>query len=1329
LTTSVAGELLATRAPTALDIRILGPLEVLVQGRALPVRGRRQLALLALLVLRAGEVIGSDRLIDDLWGAEPPESGATALQVRVSQLRKTLEQADSHDLIATRAPGYVLQVEPEQIDARRFERMLAEGRALLLEGEPARASALLQEALALWRGPALADLAYENSVQAEIARLEDLRLAALEERLSADLACGRHDRLTSELESLVRAHPLRERLRGQLMLALYRSGRQTDALAAYRDGREALVEELGIEPGPGLRRLEQAILTQDPTLAPPRPVEERAEPSAPRRPPDERKVVTVLFADLVGSTELTTAADPERARALLDRYFDAMAEEIEAAGGTVEKFVGDAVLAVFGAPVAQEDHTERALHVALAMQRRLAELFDGRLEIRIGIATGEVVVAGGRHGGGPFVTGAAVNVSARLEQAAAAGEILVQARSARVAGGAFEFGPSLVVDAKGIPDGIECRRLLRALALTQRGSGGALESALVGREAELETLRSAYRRVAREGRSSLVTVVGDAGVGKSRLVRELWDWLATESPEPLRRTSRCFPAGKRVTYAPLREVLREELGLLASDSPDRARRRLGDREILGLALGLDVAGDLHPLAARERLREAWVDFVRELVADHPVVLLVEDLHWAQDLLLELLEAAVRDVNGPLLVVATARPELLDAHPGFGSDLREAAATLWLEPLSQDEAELLLEQLLEADLPACLREQLVTRAEGSPFFLEELLSRLIDEGAIVRGPSGWELRDAVPELTVPDSIQSVLAARLDLLPPTEKAALQAASVIGRVFWRGPVRELLDGMLPDFAVLEARDFIRRRPASSVAGEREFAFKHALTRDVAYASLPKARRARLHATFADWLERTGAAHDERAPLLAYHYAEAASPEDADLVWAGEPAEEERLRRKAVDWLRHAGELAVKSYDLDDALALFHRALELEPDGCARSALWHSIGRVNALRYDGEPFWTAMLESLGGCQDSAARAEAYSELAFQTAIRSGMWKQNPSSTLVDCWIEQALELAQPGTAARARALLARGFWDVDGAAAAAIEASATAEQLGDPELRSYAWDLRGAVAFASGEHDLGHAFAERRFELLDELTDPDARADIYSTPISGCIWSGRFREARRLARCHDEITEQLTPHHRMHGVATLVEVEELLGAWENVAALAGRVRRAVAANAETPCVRNARSLLVAATASALLGDEHEAAVLEAQAEELGIEGFGHVLDTPRLRLALARNDMEQVEQVLARTPVDRGWYWGWLALSSRVTRFDGLAALRDREQLEREVPERLRPNTYVEPFGLRALGVVREDGALLEQALARFEALGLAWQASETARLLSAGAVRPSR
>ena len=229
-------------------------------------RGRRQRALLALLVLRAGEVVGSDRLMEELWGSEPPDSGAAALQVRVSQLRKTLQRDCSRELIVTRPPGYVLRIEPESIDARRFERLLAEGRALLADREPERAASTLREGLALWRGPALADLSYETFAQAEIARLEELRIAALEARIEADLALGRQAELVGELEGLAGAYPLRERLRGLQMRALYRAGRQADALAAYREARQLLVDELGIEPGEELRRLEQAILRQDPAL-------------------------------------------------------------------------------------------------------------------------------------------------------------------------------------------------------------------------------------------------------------------------------------------------------------------------------------------------------------------------------------------------------------------------------------------------------------------------------------------------------------------------------------------------------------------------------------------------------------------------------------------------------------------------------------------------------------------------------------------------------------------------------------------------------------------------------------------------------------------------------------------------------------------------------------------------------------------------------------------------------------------------------------------------------------------------------------------------------
>ena len=324
---------------------------------------------------------------------------------------------------------------------------------------------------------------------------------------------------------------------------------------------------------------------------------------------DERKVATVLFADLVGSTEFASDEDPERVRALLERFYDAMGSEILSSGGTVEKFAGDAVMAAFGAPAALEDHAERALHAALAMQRRLSELGDD-LGLRIGVNTGEVVVGRSREGSS-FVSGDAVNVAARLEQAAGAGDILVGERSttrprpggpsertAAAARGAFEFGEPATVDAKGKPGGVAARRLVRALTLMRPRGVSGLNRSFVGRESELELLQATYKRVVAERRPHFVTVMGDAGVGKTRLVRELWERLGAQSPEPLRRTGRCLPYGHGITYWALGEIVREQLGLLENDPPEIAREKLGKHEILGLALGLEVARDLHPLAAR-----------------------------------------------------------------------------------------------------------------------------------------------------------------------------------------------------------------------------------------------------------------------------------------------------------------------------------------------------------------------------------------------------------------------------------------------------------------------------------------------------------------------------------------------------------------------------------------------------------------------------------------------------------------------------------------------------------------------------------------------------------
>jgi class 3 adenylate cyclase/tetratricopeptide (TPR) repeat protein len=1030
---------------------------------------------------------------------------------------------------------------------------------------------------------------------------------------------------------------------------------------------------------------------------------------------EERKLATVLFADLVGSTELAGSQDPERTRALLNRFYDAMASEITEVGGTIEKFVGDAVMAAFGAPAAQEDHAERALHAALSMQRRLAELFGDTLALRIGVNTGNVVVGVAREGSS-FVTGDAVNVAARLEQAAEPGEILVGERTVSAVVGAFEFSDPTTVEAKGKTGGVACRTLVRALSLMRPRGIGGLSRAFVGREQELEVLQTAYDRVVDESEPHLITIMGDVGVGKTTLVREFWQWLGQQSPEPLRRTGRCPSYGQGITYLPLGEIVREHLGLLESDPPATVHRQLGQHEILGLTLGLEAPTDLHPLAARDRLRQAWVDFLGELVADRPVVVLVEDLHWAEQPLLDLLEGGLHDVQGPLLLLGTGRPDLVRSRPTWGGRGRESQ-TLWLEPLSLPETSLLLEELIPAELPARFRDLVIDRAEGNPFFVEELVRTLIDQGVLERQNGSWTVGELSDDLIVPDTIQAVLAARIDLLQPAEKAALQAAAVIGRTFWSGPVYELLEGVEPDLRLLEERDFIRHRSGSTIVGEREFAIKHALTREVAYGSLPKAKRALLHSRFASWLERAGEGRDEDAALLAHHYAQAVRPEDADLAWSGEDEEVARLRERAVSWLRRAAELAVGRYEIEDALLLFQQAVELEPRRGETMEIWEEIGRAAALYFDGNTFSNAMQHAIALAGDGPAAADLHAELAFQTLVRAGMWGVAPSADLVEGWIDRALELAQPDSEARAKALIARCYSEYDKSEELVNEASEIAERLGDPVVRSYGHDVRGLGAFAAHDYDEALAWQRRRLSLADEISDPDHQADIYGNAIAPAVACGCLEEARRYVASNEEVTARLSPHHRLHGVSARLELEELLGNWEAANRLQERVERAVAANITTPCVRNQRSLLVCALAHAHLGDEEEAGRLEHEAEEHQMTGYGTVLDAPRIQLALHRNDLAAAESLLGVPGVRRT---NWFYLSSMATHLDALAALGDRPRVETEAGRLLHAGTYLEPFALRALGLVREDAGVVERAADSFQAFGLEWHAARTRALL---------
>jgi class 3 adenylate cyclase len=895
-----------------MDFRILGPLEVVEDGRALDLGGAKQRALLALLAIHANRVVARDQLIEALWDEEPPETAGKALQVYVSQLRKLL----GRERLETKSRGYLLRLEPDELDLARFQRLHESGRP--------------DEALSLFRGDPLADFAEQRFAQAEIARLQELRLSCLEQRIERDLAQGRHAELVGELDALTREHPLREHLRAQLLLAFYRAGRQAEALEAYQAARSALVDELGIEPGRPLRELHQQILRQDPALdLPARKHAQRVEAAAapshgplPARLGELRKTVTVVFCDLADSTELGERLDPESLRALMARWYGAMREPLEGHGGTVEKFIGDAVMAVFGVPQVHEDDALRAVLAAVEMRRALAALnaeIGSALQIRIGVNSGEVVAG---EGSATLVTGDAVNTAKRLEEAAASGEILISAATRRLVENATELEQAGAVLAKGKKEPVEAWRVLGTIP------GAApfarrLDAPLVGRTRELAFLRDELAAAERARTCRLVTVYGAAGIGKSRLAAE---FLADARARAGVLAARCLPYGDGITFLPLAELVRSIGGERAMISAVEAE---SDGALIVERVCGALGSDAQPSSSEETF---WAvrRFLETLARERPLVVSLEDVHWAQPMFLDLLEYVTGwSRDAPIVLLCLARPELLDARPRWGG------AALTLEPLTEAESERLLDELaMEWPITPDARVEIADRAEGNPLFLEQMIAMLSERGAAPR--------------EVPPTIQALLAARLDQLEPLERSVLERAAVVGKEFWRGAVLELSPpddraGVSPALLALVRKELVRPE-RSAFVGDDGFRFRHALIRDAAYSAMPKRTRGELHEQFAAWLER----HEGDEELVGYHL-EQTSQYRAEL---GTP--DETLSERAAAMLAAAGRRAFARDDARAAASLFLRACELlrsddaarlEPLRRASLALWWS-GNVEDAR-----------------------------------------------------------------------------------------------------------------------------------------------------------------------------------------------------------------------------------------------------------------------------------------------------------------------------------------------------------------------------------------------
>jgi len=635
--------------------------------------------------------------------------------------------------------------------------------------------------------------------------------------------------------------------------------------------------------------------------------------------------VTVLFSDITASTELSHRLDPELFAEILGRYFDSVRAVIERHGGTVEKFIGDAVMAVFGIPRIHEDDALRAVRAAgeitdalSALNDDLAGVHDVRIQTRTGVNTGEVMV-GDPSTGDILVTGVAANVAARLEQAAQPGEVLIGPETHRLVRDAVLAEPLEPVTLKGVPEPVVAFRVLK-VDPGATGFARRLDAPMVGRVRELALLRDAFDRAISDDACQLFTVLGIGGVGKSRLLAAFLDELP-EGVMALR--GRCLPYGDGISFWPVIEAVGQAAGLTGAEEADEALAKISalisddehaDRIARQLAQVLGLAGGE---AAPEETLWAIRRFLEGVARRQPVAFVIDDVQWAEPTMLDLIEyLADWVVDTPLLIACMARPELLEARPAWGGG-KLNATSINLEPLSASECGTLVANLLAIDtVDPVVRERVAAAAEGHPLFAEEMLAMLVDDGRVVREGSKWVAVGDLGDLSVPPTTSALLAARIDRLGRGERATLERASVMGQVFYREALDELAeDDVSADVATLVRKQFVRPE-RSDVPGMDAMAFRHLMIRDAAYEGMPKSLRAELHERFSDWLE---ACAPEQEELIGYHLEQAQSY----LVELGGGAEHRQgVAQRAAGHLRAAGRRAYERNDVPASVGLLSRA-----------------------------------------------------------------------------------------------------------------------------------------------------------------------------------------------------------------------------------------------------------------------------------------------------------------------------------------------------------------------------------------------------------------------
>jgi class 3 adenylate cyclase len=1024
---------------------------------------------------------------------------------------------------------------------------------------------------------------------------------------------------------------------------------------------------------------------------------------------EERRVVTILFADVAGSTALGEQLDPEDARALLRRYYEIARDTVTEYGGILEKFIGDAVVAVFGFPQTHDDDPERALSAASVLRDRVRAdaVLSERLPIRIGINTGEVVAARESATGDFPLTGDAVNVAARLQTAAEPWGILAGERTVTSAAGAFEFGPRLDVEARGKTQPVVAYSLLGRSGRRRVKS----HTALVGRDADLQQLELVARRALLEARPFLVSIIAPAGIGKTRLLEEFIERLPSIEPRAVVAVAQSLPYGQRLTYWPLRSVLYRLIKVPDDAMGQTVRQAIRswlegtsleaiDREVELLAATIG-AGESE-VSDRSAMLVAWRTFFEIAARRQPLVLVFEDLHWSSDSLLDLFEFVMQPRGDlPLLMIALTRPELLDRRPGWGGGRRNYVS-IALEPLNDDDTARLVRQLMD-DCSTNTVRQIVEHADGNPFFAGELIRSVCER------PDSHRL---------PDTVQATVLARLDLLPPHERRAIQLGSVFGRSFRQSGV-QALEPNLPRLAEaldrLVEKDLLR--PSARLP--QAYTFRHILIREVAYQTLTRSERAQLHGSAAAWMEANAHGREESlAEMIAYHYREAATiataqrPNDPD---------SESLRQKAVGWLGRAADTAGAAAATGEGARHLRSAIEL----AQQSELPELFERLGDMGESAEVTVPAYRTALRLAREQGRTPEQ--ELRIMTGLLSiytrtqGSVADRLSDAEMDEFRREARAVAErvQDEAILARYLAADAFYpfwligtreipadEMTQAMTSAQHALAIGQRLDDPNLESAALDALASLAQIEGSWEKAREYSRSRLGFQDRLSTlerVDAEAMVtWCSAVLGDLDDAERSSAEGLAR----IMPGQIPAWLFHLVSWRTYVLTLLGRWDEALQVAERGRQLWLESGK-PAAGYAAGGLMAAIDVAEAREENGAAA--AQVGVLDAICLAFPEDRPfRRYLAYGAKDFDSLQRIIHDWavrpnvgPADRG--------ERILNRFLDAGRVPDLGDLEQWLTKAERRGLRViEAQIRRGLGLGHRDPQELGRALAIFERIG---------------------